>query len=39
MEKNREILFFENHFEDFFEPLDSDLKYKIDEILYLITVI
>ena len=39
MEKNREIIFYENHFEDFFEPLDNDLKDKIDEILYLITVV
>lgn len=39
MEQNREIIFYENHFEDFFESLDSDLQNKIDEILYLITVI
>ena len=39
MEKNREIIFYENHFEDFFGDLESDLKDKIDEILYLITVI
>ena len=39
MEKNREIIFYEHHFDDFFESLDNDLKDKIDEILYLITVI
>ena len=39
MQKKREIIFYENHFDDFFKPLDSDLKDKIDEILYLITVI
>ena len=39
MQKNREIIFYENHFDDFFESLDEGLKDKIDEILYLITVI
>lgn len=39
MERNREIIFYENHFEEFFELLDNDLKDKIDEILYLITVV
>ena len=39
MEVNREIIFYENHFDTFYELLDADLKDKIDQILYLITII
>jgi len=39
MERNREIIFYENHFNDFYNLLDEDVKEKVDEVLYLIMVI
>jgi phage-related protein len=39
MERNREIIFYENHFNDFYNLLAEDVKEKVDEVLYLIVVI
>lgn len=39
MKKHRDVLFFENHFEDFFNQQTEKVKNKIDEILFLISVI
>ena len=39
MEKIREIIFYKNHFEDFFETLSFKVKNKIDEVLFMITII
>ena len=38
MEQQRELIFFKNYFKDFFEPLSSKLKDKIDEVLFLIRI-
>lgn len=39
MEIIREIIFYKDYFDDFFEPLSDKVKNKIDEVLYMITVI
>ena len=39
MEKIRQIIFYKNHFEDFFEEQTEKVKNKIDEVLFLITII
>lgn len=39
MEKIREITFYKNHFNEFFEPLSEKVKEKIDEVLFMITII
>lgn len=39
MEKKRTLIFFKNHFNDFFEKLPEKVKVKIDEVLYLIMVL
>ena len=39
MEKVRQIIIYKNHFEDFFNEQTEKVKNKIDEVLYLITVI
>ena len=39
MDRNREILFYENHFDDFYDLLSQDVQEKVDEVLYLITII
>ena len=39
MEQIREIVFYKNHFEDFFEPLTDKVKDKIDEVLFMLTII
>ena len=39
MEKFREIHFYKNYFEDFFEKQTEKVKGKIDEVLFFITVI
>lgn len=39
METIREIIYFKNYFEDFFDTLDEKTKDKVDEILYFITII
>jgi phage-related protein len=37
METNREIIFYKNYFDDFFETLTDKVKGKIDEVLFMIT--
>lgn len=39
MEIIREIVFYKEYFEDFFEPLSSKVKSKIDEILFMMTIL
>lgn len=39
MEAIREVIFFKNYFEDFFDTLDEKTKNKVDEILYFISII
>ena len=39
MKKIREIIFYENHFENFFNEQTEKVKSKIDEVLFLITII
>lgn len=39
MERIREIVFYKNYFEDFFEPLTEKVKDKIDEVLFMVTII
>lgn len=39
MEMFREIIYFKNHYEIFFNTLDEKTKVKVDEILYFISVI
>ena len=39
MEKFRQIHFYKNYFEDFFERQTEKVKHKIDEVFFLITVI
>ena len=38
MEIKREVIFFENYFEEFFKTLDEKTKDKVDEVLYLISI-
>lgn len=38
MEIKREIIFFENYFEEFFKTLDEKTKDKVDEVLYFISI-
>lgn len=35
----REIVFYKNHFDDFFETLTEKVKNKIDEVLFMITIL
>lgn len=35
----REIVFYKNYFEDFFESLDDKIKTKIDEVLFMFTIL
>jgi len=35
----REIVFYKNYFDDFFEPLTDKVKDKIDEVLFMMTII
>ncbi|MEZ4915342.1 MAG: type II toxin-antitoxin system RelE/ParE family toxin [Chitinophagales bacterium] len=35
----RNIIFYKNYFYDFFDPLDEKVKNKIDEVLFMITII
>ena len=37
MESNREIIFYKDYFEQFFNQLDEKTKEKIDEVLFMIT--
>ncbi len=39
MKKVREILFYKNYFEDFFEKLDEKTQNKVDEVLFMLTVL
>ena len=39
MKKIREIIFYENYFESFFNEQTEKVKSKIDEVLFLITII
>ncbi len=39
METKREIVFYKHYFEDFFMPLSEKVKNKIDEVLFLITIL
>lgn len=39
MDANREIIFYKNYFEDFFESLTDKVKNKIDEVLFMITIL
>ncbi len=39
MEIIREIVFYKDYFDEFFEPLDEKVKNKIDEVLFLITIV
>ena len=39
MEKRRQIIFYKNHFEEFFNEQTEKVKNKIDEVLFLITII
>ena len=39
MEITRDIIFYKHYFEDFFEPLTEKVKNKIDEVLFMITVL
>jgi phage-related protein len=38
MEKKRQIVYFKNHFNEFFDLLNEKVKEKIDYVLFLITV-
>lgn len=38
MEKKRQIIYFKNHFNEFFDLLNEKVKEKIDYVLFLITV-
>lgn len=35
----REIIFYKNHFDDFFETLTDKVKDKIDEVLFMMTIL
>ena len=35
----REIIFYKNYFDNFFEPLNTKVKDKIDEVLFMITIL
>lgn len=39
MESIREIIFYKDYFDDFFEPLSHKVKDKIDEVLFMLTII
>jgi phage-related protein len=39
MDQIREIVFYKHYFEDFFSPLSRKVKDKIDEVLFMITII
>lgn len=39
MKTIREIIFYKNHFDDFFESLSEKVKDKIDEVLFMITIV
>jgi phage-related protein len=39
MESKRDIVFYKDHFDDFFKPLAEKVKHKIDEVLFMITIL
>lgn len=39
MEIIREIVFYKNYFDDFFNPLNEKVKDKIDEVLFMISIV
>jgi phage-related protein len=39
MESIREIVFYKDYFNDFFETLDNKAKDKVDEVLFMITIL
>ena len=39
METIREIVFYKNYFDDFFETLTDKVKVKIDEVLFMMTIL
>ncbi len=39
MERIRQIIFYEDYFKKFFDPLPENVKDKIDEVLYLISIV
>ncbi len=39
MESLREIVFYKNYYDDFFEALTEKVKNKIDEVLFMITIL
>ena len=39
MEIIREIIFYKNYFDDFFKPLNEKVKDKIDEVLFMISIV
>ncbi|MGC4130328.1 MAG: type II toxin-antitoxin system RelE/ParE family toxin [Bergeyella sp.] len=39
MDAIREIIFYKDYFDDFFEPLPQKVKDKIDEVLFMFTII
>ncbi|MBC7556900.1 MAG: type II toxin-antitoxin system RelE/ParE family toxin [Chryseobacterium sp.] len=39
MEKIREIVFYKNYFDDFFETLTEKVKDKVDEVLFMTTIL
>ena len=38
MEQHRQIVYFKKHFKEFYDSLDSKLKNKIDEVLFMIRI-
>jgi len=35
----RDIIFYKHYFEEFFEPLNEKVKHKIDEVLFMFTIV
>ena len=38
MEQKRQLVFFKSYFKDFFDPLNSKLKDKIDQVLFMVRI-
>ena len=38
MEKERQLIYFKNHYKDFFDLQNERVKDKIDYVLYLVTI-
>lgn len=39
MEIIRKIVFYKDYFDEFFKPLDEKVKHKIDEVLFMISIV